>query len=40
MNNVYNDPGYKEVVDKLTEELREIRIKYQDSEELDKSFIY
>ncbi len=40
MNNVYNDPGYKEVVDKLTEELRKIRIKYQDSEELDKSFIY
>ena len=40
MNNVYNDPGYKEVVEKLTEELREIRIKYQDSEELDKSFIY
>ena len=40
MNNVYNDPGYKEVVDKLTEELKEIRIKYKDSEELDKSFIY
>jgi len=40
MNNVYNDPGYKEVVEKLTEELKEIRIRYKDSEELDKSFIY
>ena len=40
MNNVYNDPGYKQVVEKLTEELKEIRIKYKDSEELDKSFIY
>jgi len=40
MNNVYKDPGYKEVVEKLTEELKEIRIKYKDSEELDKSFIY
>ena len=40
MNNVYNDPGYKQVVEKLTEELKEIRIRYKDSEELDKSFIY
>ena len=40
MNNVYDDPGYKQVVEKLTEELKEIRIKYKDSEELDKSFIY
>ena len=40
MNNVYNDPKYKDEVEKLTEELKEMRIKYKDSEELDNSFIY
>ena len=40
MNNVYNDPNYKDVVIKLRKELKELRIKYKDSEELDKSFIY
>ena len=40
MNNVYNDPKYKDVVEKLTQELKEMRVKYKDSEELDKSFIY
>ena len=40
MNNVYNDPIYKEVVEKLSLELKEMRIKYKDSEELDRSFIY
>ena len=40
MNNVYNDPNYTEVVVKLKEELKELRIKYKDSEELDKSFLY
>ena len=40
MNNVYNDPNYKDVVDNLTQELKELRIKYKDSEELDKTFIY
>jgi hypothetical protein len=40
MNNVYNDPNYKEVVIKLKEDLKDMRIKYKDSEELDKSFIY
>ena len=39
MNNVYNDPKYKDEVEKLTEELKEMRIKYKDSKELDKSFI-
>ena len=39
-NNVYNNPDYKDVVEKLTQELKEMRIKYKDSEELDKSFIY
>jgi hypothetical protein len=40
MNNVYNDPNYKDIVAKLTIELKEMRIKYKDSEELDKNFIY
>ena len=40
MNNVYNDPIYKGVVEKLSLELKEMRIKYKDSEELDRSFIY
>ena len=40
MNNVYNDPNYADVVVKLKEELKELRIKYKDSEELDKSFLY
>ena len=40
MNNVYNDPNYANVVKKLTQELKELRIKYKDSEELDKKFIY
>ncbi|CAI8354454.1 MAG: Uncharacterised protein [Flavobacteriales bacterium] len=40
MNNVYNDPNYKDVVVKLTNELIDMRVKYKDSEELDKSFIY
>ena len=40
MNNVYDDPRYSEVVNKLKKELKELRIKYKDSEELDKSFIY
>ena len=40
MNNVYNNPDYQDVVKKLTTELKEMRIKYKDSEELDRSFIY
>mgnify|MGYP001379343562 CR=1 FL=1 len=40
INNVYNNPDYKDVVEKLTQELKDLRIKYKDSEELDKSFIY
>ncbi|MBL29673.1 MAG: sulfatase [Flavobacteriaceae bacterium] len=40
VNNVYNNPDYKDVVEKLTQELKEMRIKYKDSEKLDKSFIY
>tara|TARA_Y100000741_G_scaffold244394_1_gene187496 strand:- start:1734 stop:3350 length:1617 start_codon:yes stop_codon:yes gene_type:complete len=40
VNNVYNNPKYRDVVERLTQELKEMRIKYKDSEELDKSFIY
>tara|TARA_Y200000002_G_scaffold319841_1_gene279390 strand:+ start:59 stop:1675 length:1617 start_codon:yes stop_codon:yes gene_type:complete len=40
VNNVYDNPEYKDVVERLTQELKEMRIKYKDSEELDKSFIY
>ena len=40
MNNVYNSPDYKKVVEKLTQDLKEMRRKYKDSDLLDKSFIY
>ena len=40
MYNVYNDPEYKEIVESLTKELYELRIKYKDSEALDKRFLY
>ena len=40
INNVYNDPEYKDVVKRLTKELEDMRIKYKDSKELDKKFIY
>ena len=36
----YNDPEYKEIVESLTKELYELRIKYNDSETLDKKFLY
>ena len=39
MNNVYNDPDYKEVVVQLKKDLKEIRKKYKDSKELDQKFI-
>ena len=34
MTNVYNNPNYKDVIKKLTEELYELRKKYKDSKEL------
>ena len=40
MKNVYNNPEYEKVVKKLTEDLKQMRIKYGDSDLLDKSFIY
>jgi arylsulfatase A-like enzyme len=39
MNNVYDDPSYKEVVEKLHKELDELRVEYKDSKELDQNFI-
>lgn len=39
MKSVYNDPAYADVVARLHEELKELRIKYKDSPELDKKYI-
>lgn len=39
MNNVYNDPAYADIVKELKEQLKELRIKYKDSEELDQKYI-
>ncbi len=39
MTNVYNDPTYADVVTKLTQELKELRVKYKDSPELDQANI-
>jgi hypothetical protein len=39
LNNVYADPAYAEIVEQLKNELKELRIKYKDSEELDQKYI-
>ncbi|MFW6227537.1 MAG: sulfatase [Bacteroidota bacterium] len=39
MKNVYNDPAYAEVVEKLTHDLADLREKYGDSRELDQMYI-
>jgi arylsulfatase A-like enzyme len=39
MKNVYNDPAYTGVVLELKEKLAELRVKYKDSEELDRQYI-
>jgi len=39
LNNVYDDPAYAAVVDSLRAELAELRVKYRDSEELDREFM-
>ncbi len=39
LNNVYADPAYQDQVAELKEELSRLRIKYGDSEELDRQFI-
>ena len=39
MNSVYDDPKYAEIVKELKIKLAELRIKYKDSDELDKKYI-
>ena len=39
MNNIYGDPHYTEVVSDLTDQLKKLRVKYKDSEELDQEFL-
>ena len=39
MKNVYDDPEYGSIVEKLHSELNELRVKYKDSPELDQKFI-
>lgn len=39
LNNVYNDPDYAEVVEKLKTDLEVLRVKYKDSPELDHKYI-
>jgi len=39
LNSVYNDPAYADVVVTMTQKLKDIRVKYKDSDELDQHFI-
>ena len=39
MKNVFEDPKYQDVVKDLSEQLKDLRIKYGDSEELDQKYI-
>jgi len=39
MNNVYNDPEYADVRDKLHTKLKELREKYGDSDELSQEYL-
>lgn len=39
LNNEYDNPAYAEVVADLKERLKELRIQYKDSEELDQKYI-
>ncbi|MCB0546556.1 MAG: sulfatase [Phaeodactylibacter sp.] len=39
LKNVYHDPAYAEVVKKLRRQLAELRVKYKDSEQLDRKYI-
>lgn len=39
MKNVYDDPDYADVVNDLKKKLADLRIKYKDSEALDKKYI-
>jgi hypothetical protein len=39
MRNVYNDPKYASVKAELHKKLADLRVKYKDSEELDRYYI-
>ena len=39
MTNVYNDPKYKKIRKRLQAELKALRVKYKDSDELNRHFI-
>jgi arylsulfatase A-like enzyme len=39
MQNVYNDPEYAGIVDRLKLQLQDLRVKYKDSKELDQKYI-
>ena len=39
LNNVYDDPDYKEIREELHQKLVDLRVKYKDSEELDQFYI-
>ncbi len=39
MRNVINDPAYKQIVADLKVKLKEVRLKYKDSPELDMKFL-
>ena len=40
LNNLYSDVNYQKVVLEMKERLSELRLKYKDSDELSKKFIY
>ncbi|MGQ1784653.1 MULTISPECIES: sulfatase family protein [unclassified Saccharicrinis] len=40
LTNVYDDPAYADVVIELTQQLKDLRIKYKDSAELDSTYIH
>lgn len=39
MTNVYNDPAYSAVVEEMTQQLQDLRVKYKDSPEQDSIYI-
>ena len=39
MKNVYNDPQYAKIKKQLHKKLAQLRVKYKDSEKLDKMYI-
>ena len=39
MKNVYNDPAYADIAAQLHQELKDLRVKYKDSPELDQKYI-